>query len=170
MKQLFDIFNSESRGNFWHFHRILDNLTTLLPVKTTKYLLSEKLFWKMLDFCYETPISNALISVFCCDFPRQNDAVQFYRSLVDQKLFERLSLAIAGPDHGTACVHISDFFIKLIDKLAPKEMAGILFVNMCKTSTFVDKLFTVISNPEDKFSFEEQRATATLMRELLYKR
>jgi len=63
----------------------------------------------------------------------------------------------------------SEFFVKLIDRLATNKMSGVLFVGICRTPTFVTSLFNVIISPPKKFKDEQRSAAALALRELLIK-
>jgi len=168
LNNLFKIFLPSSSGNFHHFSKILEYLLINLPVETTKVLLSSSLLWTLLDFMHEAPIIDSLIAIFCCTFPRQNDALQFYRSLVDAKGLEKIGNKIYGKDQ-TGALAAAEFFVKLLEKLASLEMSGILFISLCRTSVFTDGLFSRLINKDGDAKIEQQKACALVLRELLIK-
>jgi len=167
LRELFKVFNPNSHGNFYHFNKILEQLLVRTPSATTKALLNENLLWQMLDFLHETPIIDTLIETFSIGFPRQSDTIQFYKSLADHKMFDRIGEKIYGkPNHGASFV--GEFFVKLMEKLSSIEMSGILFISLCRTSSFIDGLFSVIEREND-FPFSQRQACASVLRELLLK-
>jgi hypothetical protein len=48
-------------------------------------------------------------------------------------------------------------------------MSGVLFVGICRTSTFVTNLFNVVTAPGKKFKEDQKNAAALALRELLIK-
>lgn len=67
-----------------------------------------------------------------------------------------------------AAHHVSDWFIKLLEKLSSFEMSGILFISLCRSSSFIDGLFNAACNRE--LSMKQRTACANVIRELLVKR
>jgi len=169
LSELYHIFKANSFGNFHHFHKILEYLLINLPTETTKVLISEGLIWQMLDSLHEIPVVDSMIGIFCTNFPKQGDAIQFYKSLVESRVFEKIGTKIYGAGQ-VGSLPTSDFFIKLLEKLASLEMSGILFISLCRTSSFIDGLFKVINAGEESaYTEEQQKAAANVLRELLIK-
>lgn len=167
LRELFKIFNDRSSGNFYHFNKILEQLLIRAPSSTSKLLLSENLLWQMLDWLHETAIVDTLTETFCISFPRQSDTIQFYKSLVDNKMFDRIGEKIYGIGQ-TNAPSVAEFFIKLVEKLSSIEMSGILFISLCRTSSFIDGLFNAIET-EEKYSQAQKQACASVLRELMLK-
>lgn len=167
LKEIFKIFSPNSNGNFHHFNKIMEQLLGRCPSATTKILISENLLWTMLDYLHETPVTDILVEIFCVGFPRQSDTIQFYKSLVDNKMFEKIGEKLFGkPSIGAS--YVGDFFIRLMEKLSSIEMSGILFISLCRTPTFIDGLFNTLSK-ESEFPFTQRQACANVLRELLLK-
>ncbi len=70
----------------------------------------------------------------------------------------------------SAAVHVSEFMIRMIERLVIEEMAGILFIGLGTNVHFFDNLFRVIENKDKKYSVEQQRAISELIREIVLKR
>jgi len=168
LNELFKVFLPNSSGNFYHFNKILEQLIIRSPSASTKVLLGENLLWQMLDWVHETPIVDTLIETFCISFPRQSDTIKFYKSLVDSKMFERVGEKLYGNDAPNPLA-VSEFFTKLIEKLSYIEMSGMLFISLCRTSAFIDGLFSVIESEDNKYSFDQKQACASVLRELMLK-
>lgn len=168
LRELFKIFKNNSCGNFHHFSKILEQLLVRAPTDTTHALISDNLLWTMFDYLHESPVQDTLIDIFCCGFPRQSDTIQFYKSLVDARVFEKIGEKIYGQGQ-TASTYVAEFFNKLLEKLSSFEMSGILFISLCRSSTFVDGLFKGATCCTDSFPLEQRQACATVLRELLIK-
>jgi len=168
LNELFKVFLPNSSGNFHHFNKILEQLIIRSPSAATKVLLGENLLWQMLDWVSETPIVDTLIETFCISFPRQSDTIKFYKSLVDSKMFERIGEKLYGTDAPNP-FGVSEFFTKLIEKLSYIEMSGMLFISLCRTSAFIDGLFTVIESEDNKYPYDQKQACASVLRELMLK-
>lgn len=110
VKELFKVFQPNSAGNFHHFNKVLEQLLVRAPVETTHTLISDNLLWMMFDHLHESPIVDSVIDVFCCGFPRylsylncrQSDTIQFYKALVDVKIFEKIGDKIYGSGSKTS--------------------------------------------------------------------
>jgi len=166
--ELFKIFQVTSGGNFYHFNKILLALVSRAPVETTASLLSQQLMWQMLDNIHEPAVLDTLIDLFSGSFPRQHDTIQFYKALIEHKVFERIGQKIYGKDQINAA-YASEFFVRLLEKLASHELSGILFINLCKNSNFVDGLFKVIVADDGTHPQNQKLACAHVLRELLIK-
>lgn len=168
VRELFKIFKNNSCGNFHHFNKILEQLLIRTPTDTTHVLITENLLWGMLDFLHESPVQDTLIDIFCCGFPRQSDTIQFYKLLVDSKVFDKIGEKIYGLGQVNS-LYVAEFFNKLLEKLSSFEMSGILFISLCRTSIFVDGLFKVATNTTDEYPLEQRQACSSVLRELLIK-
>lgn len=168
LRELFKIFHANSSGNFHHFNKIMEQLLVRAPVETTQILVSENLLWVMFDYLIESPIVDSVIDIFCCGFPKQSDTIQFYKSLVDAKVFDKIGERIYSKGQ-LGALYVAEFFIKLLEKLSSFEMSGILFISLCRSSTFVDGLFKVATSIDDTYPFEQRHACAMVLRELLLK-
>eukprot|EP01118_Nematostelium_gracile_P013660 TRINITY_DN5190_c0_g1_i1.p1 TRINITY_DN5190_c0_g1~~TRINITY_DN5190_c0_g1_i1.p1 ORF type:complete len:642 (+),score=169.38 TRINITY_DN5190_c0_g1_i1:118-2043(+) len=167
LRELFKIFRSNSAGNFHHFNKVMEQLLVRAPVETTQTLVNEELIWTMLDFLHESAVVDCLIDIFCCGFPRQSDTIAFYKSLVDVKVFDRIGEKLYTQGQPSA-PYVGDFFVKLLEKLSSFEMSGILFISLCRSSTFVEGLFRVATNPEG-YPLAQRQTCANVLRELLLK-
>eukprot|EP01114_Cavostelium_apophysatum_P004845 TRINITY_DN1525_c0_g1_i1.p1 TRINITY_DN1525_c0_g1~~TRINITY_DN1525_c0_g1_i1.p1 ORF type:complete len:665 (-),score=256.94 TRINITY_DN1525_c0_g1_i1:84-2078(-) len=167
LRELFKIFHPESKGNFYHFNKIMEQFLVRAPSATTKTLLAQNLLWQMLDYAHETPVVDTMIEIFCVGFPKQSETIQFYKALVDNKMFDRIGEKLYGKPSPLAAP-IGEFFIRLMEKLSSIEMSGILFISLCRTSAFIDGLFAVLSQ-DDKYAEPQRLACANVLRELLLK-
>lgn len=97
VRELFQVFESTSTGNFHHMEKIVEQLLLRAPVETTRTLIGEELLWKSFNHLHEAPVVDLLIEIFCAGFPKQSDTIQFYKSLVDAKFFDRIGEKIVSP-------------------------------------------------------------------------
>jgi len=146
----------------------MEQLLVRAPVETTQALVTENLLWIMLDHMHESPVVDTVIDVFCCGFPRQSDTIQFYKALVDSKVFDKIGDKIYSKGQNSS-PFVADFFIKLLEKLSSFEMSGILFISLCRSSAFVDGLFKSATNVDEAYPLEQRQACANVLRELLLK-
>jgi len=168
LRELFKIFLPNSSGNFHHFNKIMEQLLVRVPVETTHTLVTENLLWAMFDHLHEPPVVDCVIDIFCCGFPKQSDTIQFYKSLVDVKVFDKIGEKIYSSGQIVA-PYVAEFFIKLLEKLSSFEMSGILFISLCRSSSFVDGLFKAATNTDDTYPYEQRHACSMVLRELLLK-
>eukprot|EP01117_Protostelium_nocturnum_P013819 TRINITY_DN5201_c0_g1_i1.p1 TRINITY_DN5201_c0_g1~~TRINITY_DN5201_c0_g1_i1.p1 ORF type:complete len:678 (-),score=106.26 TRINITY_DN5201_c0_g1_i1:74-1969(-) len=169
LSEMFKIVEENSRGNFYHFHKILMRFLSRCPEKTTYFLLSSGLIWKLFDEIHEPAVADSLLGFFCISFPKHNDTLSFYKIVVEHRIHERIGNLIYGVGNTSKAIYASDFFVRLLEKLSSQELAANLFLSICRTSDFLDGLFNAIVIEDGTFSESQKLGCANVLKELLLK-
>jgi len=163
--EMFKIFEPKSQGNFHHFHKILGRFMSRAPTQTAPILVQNDLIWKLFGFCHEPSVADAIMDCVCSSFPKHTDGISHFKSLVEANIHEKIGKFLT--ESNPVSLNVSDTYIRVLEKLSSQELSGVLFLNLCKTSNFLDGLFEVISAPDADFSASQKQGCVNMIKELL---
>ncbi|PRP88579.1 hypothetical protein PROFUN_02990 [Planoprotostelium fungivorum] len=162
---LFEIFESDSAGNFHHFQKVLGRFLSRAPAATSSTLLTHGLLWKLFENCHEPAVADAVMDSVCLSFSKHTDALNHFKGLVEVNIHERVGEYLFQPN--PISPHVCEVWIRVLEKLSSQELSGVLFLSLCKTSTFIDGLFSVVTSKDKSFSIQQKQAVASVLRDLL---
>jgi len=163
--EMFKIFEPKSKGNFTHFHKILTRIMSRSPSQTSTALIQNELIWKLFSFAHEPAVADAAMDCVCSSFPKHNDGISHFRALVEANIHEKVGKYLF--ESNPVSLNVSDLYVRMLEKLSSQELSGVLFLNLCKTPTFLDGLFAVIASPDTSYSAAQKQGCTNMIKELL---